>query len=694
MGRPRGEQPNAVALRQRACRARREAGRVDEGVGGSIGGGVSISGGSATDGGMNGSVGRGGGGGTVIGAMGATAGSRSGSGSGIIDSIDGIGGGDGDSDIGFYITQLNAMLRQLTMHQQQLHEQMQSATVLYGRQQLELQQESYQAQCAGNHVWFQQCHVRNHKLMHALQGHLFPLQAEDTSVTAKLGYVQQMFYVLQWLDQQEREFQQAPAPHHGEDASQPLTILEHALQQVCAIPGITTKPPARVPLHAAEGDGHIPETPEHGVGQLPEAPQFDLEEDSLPSPHACPNEAEKDDEARAASAASAGCIGPEDTAEAAVVVGEEVDGAMAAVQQQRAPEGSDEGGDPLAQPPFYVSGDAIPSDAFVGNSMTPTAAIATFHDAHNGADDDDADDEDDHEDGVEDDFMSKEDEDEYMCEDHDKNEEAGSEGTMMDTVLSGTKVSQVPTRTAPRSRPPPPTPTPCQQLLMSGLPPLGANLAVWSNFGTLSNRQLEIRQSNVKRVIGDYALGRGLFARREYVENEIITVYGGELITLEEAKRRKEAPESQSRRYLMRISDSDFFVDGWQFASGISDTPNGPDSCFEPLSEDATQWVQGCAPMANHNPQSPNAKLSFVSLLGRSEASRLYPRVPVLRANRDIQVGEEIVWNYGSSTMFVGGGGGGSGGSRSVPTVIGGGRLLDEDDDDDDDVEDDVEDGR
>jgi hypothetical protein len=98
--------------------------------------------------------------------------------------------------------------------------------------------------------------------------------------------------------------------------------------------------------------------------------------------------------------------------------------------------------------------------------------------------------------------------------------------------------------------------------------------------------------------------------------------------------------------------------------------------------------------MANHNPQSPNAKLSFVSLLGRSEASRLYPRVPVLRANRDIQVGEEIVFNYRSSTMFVGGGGGGSGGSRSVPTVISGGRLLDEDDDDDDDVEDDVEDGR
>ena len=41
----REERP-AVALRQRACRARRKAGRVDGGIGGSIGGGVSISGGS------------------------------------------------------------------------------------------------------------------------------------------------------------------------------------------------------------------------------------------------------------------------------------------------------------------------------------------------------------------------------------------------------------------------------------------------------------------------------------------------------------------------------------------------------------------------------------------------------------------------------------------------------------------------
>ena len=192
---------------------------------------------------------------------------------------------------------------------------------------------------------------------------------------------------------------------------------------------------------------------------------------------------------------------------------------------------------------------------------------------------------------------------------------------------------------------------PCQQLLMHGVLHEKANPTVWSNFGTLTNGQLEIRQSKVKRIIEDNVLGRGLFARREYAVDEIITVYGGELITQEEAKRRTDACESRSRRYLMRISDSDFLVDGWQFASGISDTP-GPDGSFLPMSEDATQWTQGCASMVNHDPANHNACLSFLALDARSEAMRLYPRIPVLRALRRISPGDEILFNYGSSMPF------------------------------------------
>ena len=112
---------------------------------------------------------------------------------------------------------------------------------------------------------------------------------------------------------------------------------------------------------------------------------------------------------------------------------------------------------------------------------------------------------------------------------------------------------------------------PCQQLLMLGFLPEEADLSVWSEFGTLANGQLEIRRSMVHRIIGSYELGRGLFACRDFAQNEIITVYGGELITSDEARSRKEDMSTQSRRYLMRISDSDFLVDGWQFAEGISD---------------------------------------------------------------------------------------------------------------------------
>ena len=72
---------------------------------------------------------------------------------------------------------------------------------------------------------------------------------------------------------------------------------------------------------------------------------------------------------------------------------------------------------------------------------------------------------------------------------------------------------------------------------------------------------------------------------------------------------------------------------------------------FVPKGEDATQWMQGCGPMANHDPANQNAFLSFVPL-GRGIALQLLPRVPTLRAHRPIRAGEEILFNYGSSLPF------------------------------------------
>ena len=160
--------------------------------------------------------------------------------------IGSIGGGSGDNDIGFYIVQLEAMLRNLTLQQQLLHGQIQSAMVICHQHQLQLQHGSYQAQSAGNQVWFHSCHVRLLELLHAAQAHQNMLQLNWASVTGWLGYVKQNLDALRWLDQQGREFQQTPTLDHGGDTSQPPTILEQALQRVCAIPGITTKPPAGV----------------------------------------------------------------------------------------------------------------------------------------------------------------------------------------------------------------------------------------------------------------------------------------------------------------------------------------------------------------------------------------------------------------------------------------------------------------
>ena len=195
---------------------------------------------------------------------------------------------------------------------------------------------------------------------------------------------------------------------------------------------------------------------------------------------------------------------------------------------------------------------------------------------------------------------------------------------------------------------------PVQQLLMLGCVPAEADQQLWSNLATLTNKKVEARASRVKRLQGDYMVGRGLFACVDFQQNELICVYGGELITTEEARIRKDIRDSQSRRYLMRISDSDFLVDGWHFALGIQEQalPGSGDLCW-PWDAHATQWSQGPGPMANHETgNDANATLCFVPL-AKTEAVRLLPRIPTLRAHRLIRAGEEILFNYGTSLPFV-----------------------------------------
>ena len=71
------------------------------------------------------------------------------------------------------------------------------------------------------------------------------------------------------------------------------------------------------------------------------------------------------------------------------------------------------------------------------------------------------------------------------------------------------------------------------------------------------------------------------------------------------------------------------------------------------MDKNATQWMQGPGPLANHDVHLANAVLSFVPIANATEALRLLPRVPTLRAHRPIKKGEEILFNYGSSIPFA-----------------------------------------
>lgn len=50
--------------------------------------------------------------------------------------------------------------------------------------------------------------------------------------------------------------------------------------------------------------------------------------------------------------------------------------------------------------------------------------------------------------------------------------------------------------------------------------------------------------------------------------------------------------------------------------------------------------------MANHSSSKTNCTLQFVDFFRRGRGRDIYPRVPVLRASRDIEAGEELLYNY------------------------------------------------
>lgn len=195
--------------------------------------------------------------------------------------------------------------------------------------------------------------------------------------------------------------------------------------------------------------------------------------------------------------------------------------------------------------------------------------------------------------------------------------------------------------------------------------------ASWSDWGSLLNRKVVVKQSRVPNS------GRGLFAGVSFRRGQVVTIYGGRLMTAREA-------ENVNSDYLLRISGEGgkkecfYVVDGAHFASGLTHREG---DLYMPAPSDPEQQrlrAQGAGAMANAAPRSAescNAQLEFRHL-GRSALDRMLPALPMLIARREIEIDEEILFDYGSERMRVGGGSRVGAWLESAPAVLRLGELV------------------
>ena len=156
------------------------------------------------------------------------------------------------------------------------------------------------------------------------------------------------------------------------------------------------------------------------------------------------------------------------------------------------------------------------------------------------------------------------------------------------------------------------------------------------NCGTLRNGGVVIKQSTVEGA------DRGLFAGRAFAKGEAITVFGGQLRHMSEKERCDPI-------YTIRLSGSDFLVDGYSYAEGIAATADAHGLYFPRDGDQARQWRQGAACMANQR-RPFNSKFEFVR--AKDSLGGLLPRIPFLQALEDIPEGTEIFVDYGSGAPF------------------------------------------
>ena len=164
--------------------------------------------------------------------------------------------------------------------------------------------------------------------------------------------------------------------------------------------------------------------------------------------------------------------------------------------------------------------------------------------------------------------------------------------------------------------------------------------------GTLADKRVDIKES----TLGSQA-GLGLFAAVRIRNGETISSYWGCPLYKEEMD------PGFDTSYVMRLPNSGgALIDGKPYADAIRANTSNPsdDGRYFPV-DGAAEWSLGAAAMANdpRDKRKNNALLNYVKPKNVAKALRELALVrPVLTATRDIDVGEEIFYSYGSDKPF------------------------------------------
>jgi hypothetical protein len=149
---------------------------------------------------------------------------------------------------------------------------------------------------------------------------------------------------------------------------------------------------------------------------------------------------------------------------------------------------------------------------------------------------------------------------------------------------------------------------------LGGLDPIGSKL-----FDGI----LEIRESKARPN------ERGLFSKRNFDTNAIITIYGGKLVD-----------DGVASQYVQRLSSRPRrFVDGRHFATQIAETPNDDGLYLPKIGAPDTVWFEGCGAMVQvTRGVRPNTRVVHFEVNIDSHAMF----VPVIQATRAIAEGDEL----------------------------------------------------